>query len=84
MFIYVFITSFKILTEINEECLCKCGAEVFVCIHQPVLEVMVDHPVGETFTADTDTLKYTVTSQLMHNQTSIDDTWNIVQELIDI
>lgn len=41
----------------------------------PVLEVGVDHTVGETFTANTDTLKYTVTSQLVHNQVRIDDTW---------
>ncbi len=39
-----------------------------------MLEVRVDHTVGETFTANTNTLKYTVTSQLVHNQVRIDDT----------
>jgi len=42
-----------------------------------MLEVRVDHTVGETFTANTNTLKYTVTSQLVHNQVRIDDTWII-------
>ena len=40
----------------------------------PVLEVGVDHTVGETFAANTDTFKYTVTSQLVHDQVRIDDT----------
>jgi len=40
----------------------------------PVLEVGVDHTIGESFTANTDTFKYTVTSQLVHNQVTIDDT----------
>jgi len=39
-----------------------------------VLEVGVDHTIGESFTANTDTFKYTVTSQLVHNQVTIDDT----------
>ena len=40
-----------------------------------MLEVGVDHSVGESFTANTNTFKYTVTSQLVHNQVRIDDTW---------
>ena len=39
-----------------------------------MLEVGVDHTVGESFTANTDTFKYTVTSELVHNQVGIDDT----------
>jgi len=38
----------------------------------PKFEVRIDHPVGETFTADTDAFKYTVTSELMHHQVGID------------
>lgn len=41
---------------------------------EPELEVRVDHPVGETFTANTDTFKYTVASQLVHDQVRINDT----------
>lgn len=40
----------------------------------PVSEIRVDHSVGESFTANTNTFKYTVTSELMHNQVRIDDT----------
>ena len=41
----------------------------------PMLEVRVDHTVGESFTTNTDTFKYTVTCQLVHNQVRIDNTW---------
>lgn len=41
----------------------------------PELEVGVDHPVGETFTANTDTFKYTVTGELMHYQMRINKTY---------
>lgn len=44
-----------------------------MCINLPKFEVRVYHPVGETFTADTDTFKYTVTSQLVHNQVRVND-----------
>lgn len=40
----------------------------------PQFEVRVDHPVGEAFTTDTDTFKYTVTCQLVHYQVGINDT----------
>lgn len=40
----------------------------------PELEVRVDHPVGETFTANTDTLKHTVTGQLVHDKVRVDET----------
>ena len=40
-----------------------------------MLEVGVQHTVGEALAANTNTLKYTVTSQLMHNQTGIDNTY---------
>ena len=36
----------------------------------PLFELRVDHPAGETFTADTDSLKYTITLELVHNQPS--------------
>lgn len=40
-------------------------------VHLPKFEVRVDHPVGETFPTDTDTFKYTVTSQLVHYQVRV-------------
>ena len=39
-----------------------------------MLEVVVDHSVGETFTADTNTLKHTVASQLIQHESRVDDT----------
>lgn len=39
----------------------------------PLLEVRVDHPVGEALTADTDAFKYTVASELMHDKVRVDD-----------
>lgn len=38
----------------------------------PKFEIWVYHPVGETFTTDTDTFKYTVTCQLVHYQVGVD------------
>jgi len=43
--------------------------------NSPVLEVGVDHSVGETFAANTDTFEHTVTSQLVHDQVRVDDTF---------
>jgi hypothetical protein len=43
--------------------------------HLPQLEIRVNHPVGESFTTDTDTFKYTVTGELVHHQVRIDETW---------
>lgn len=40
----------------------------------PVLEVLVQHPVGESFTADTDTFQHTVASQLMHHKMGVNET----------
>lgn len=40
----------------------------------PQFEVRVYHSVGETFTANTDTFKYTVTGQLVHYQVGVNDT----------
>jgi hypothetical protein len=37
----------------------------------PELEVRVDHPVGEALTANTDSFKYTVASQLVHDKMSV-------------
>jgi hypothetical protein len=37
----------------------------------PELEVRVDHPVGEALTANTDSFKYTVASQLVHDKMGI-------------
>lgn len=48
--------------------------EVSVSVDLPHLEIGVDHSVGETFTANTDTFKHTVTGQLVHNQVSINHT----------
>lgn len=41
----------------------------------PELEVWVDHPVGETFTANTDAFKHTVTGELMHHKMGVDETY---------
>lgn len=41
----------------------------------PELEVRVDHPVGETFTANTDAFKHTVTGELVHHKVGVDETW---------
>ena len=43
-------------------------------LNLPKLEVGVHHPVGESLTTDTDTLKYTVTSELVHYQMGVDET----------
>jgi len=40
----------------------------------PELEIGVNHAVGESLTADTDTLKHTVTSELMHHQVGVNET----------
>lgn len=41
--------------------------------HLPQFEVGIIHSVGESFTANTDTLKYTVTGKLVHDQMGIND-----------
>lgn len=41
--------------------------------HLPQLEVGVVHAVGESLTANTDTLQHTVTGQLVHDQVGIDE-----------
>jgi hypothetical protein len=41
----------------------------------PQLEIGINHPVRESFTTDTDTLKYTVTGELVHHQMRIDETY---------
>lgn len=40
----------------------------------PQLEVRIHHPVGETFTANTDAFKHTVTGQLVHDKMGVNDT----------
>jgi hypothetical protein len=47
----------------------------------PELEVGVNHAVGESLTADTDTLKHTVTSELMHHQVGVNETCRPRQNL---
>lgn len=49
----------------------KFADEVWVL---PELEVRVNHPVGETFTANTDAFKHTVTCELMHHKMGVDET----------
>ena len=44
------------------------------CKHEPLLEFRVDDPVGESLSADTDTLKYTVALQLVENQSGLNHT----------
>lgn len=36
-----------------------------------MFEVGIVHPVGETLSTNTNTFKYTITSELMHNQVSV-------------
>jgi len=40
----------------------------------PELEIGVNHAVGESLPADTDTLKHTVTGELMHHQVGVNET----------
>ena len=39
----------------------------------PVLEVGVDHAVGEALAANTDSFKHTVASQLVHDKVRVDE-----------
>ena len=41
-------------------------------------EVLEQHTGWETFTADTDTLQHTITSQLMQNKLTVNLTWAFV------
>ena len=43
--------------------------------HSPVLEVGVDHAVGEALAADADALQHTVAGELVHHQVGVDHTW---------
>jgi len=45
----------------------------------PQFEVWVYHSVGETFTANTDTFKYTVTCQLVHYQVRVNYTYEKIR-----
>jgi hypothetical protein len=47
----------------------------------PELEIRVNHAVGESLTADTDTLKHTVTGELMHHQVGVNETCRRRQNL---
>lgn len=38
-------------------------------------EVRVEHSVGKALSANTDALKHTIASQLMHNQRSFNDSY---------
>ena len=40
-----------------------------------MLEVGVLHAVGEALSTDANALKYTVAGQLMHDQSSVNNTW---------
>ncbi len=42
--------------------------------NSPLLELRVDHSVGESLPADTDALKHTVAPQLMQHKFSLQDT----------
>ena len=44
------------------------------CVHVPVLEVGVDHPVGEALAANTDSFKHTVTGELVHHKVRVNHT----------
>lgn len=40
----------------------------------PVFEVLIEHSVGETFPANSDTFKYTVAGQLVKHESGVDET----------
>ena len=44
-------------------------------VYLPMLELVIDHPVGKSLPADPDALQDTVAGQLMHDQGSVKDTW---------
>ena len=50
--------------------------------YPPLLELWVDHPVGQTNPTDSDALKHTVTLQLMQNQLSFEDTWKRAETMM--
>lgn len=68
-FFYLFFT---VLQEKNNTYLLKIFC--FLPCSLPLTEIRVHHPIGETFTTYTNTLKHTVTGQLVHNKMGIDNT----------
>jgi len=47
---------------------------IFIWSNLPLLEVTIEDSAGETLSADSDTLQYTVTPQLMDNQEVLHET----------
>ncbi len=46
--------------------------ETVFLLHSPLLELRVDHPVGESLPADPDSLEDAVAGQLVHDQRGVD------------
>lgn len=57
---------------------------IYKCDASPQLEVGVHHPVGETFTANTDAFKHTVTCQLVHHKVRVDETCPINLQVLQM
>jgi hypothetical protein len=47
----------------------------------PLFEVTIEDSAGKTLSADSDTLQYTVTPQLVDNQEVLHETYNLHHEL---
>jgi len=61
--------------QLEPQFLIMYSFKIFVLLkYIPELEVGVNHAVGESLTADTDTLKHTVTGELMHHQVGVNET----------
>jgi hypothetical protein len=43
-----------------------------------MLELVVDHPIGKSFSANPDSFKDSVAGQLMHDQGGVDDSRHLV------
>ena len=53
------------------------GVYIYGNLDVPLLELRVDNPVRESFPADTDSLKHTITLQLIQYKSSVNHTYTI-------
>lgn len=68
--------------QLESQFVIVCTFKVSVLLkYIPELEIGVNHAVGESLTADTDTLKHTVTGELMHHQVGVNETCRRRQNL---
>ena len=66
------ILKFASIETISNECK---TIECKTLFYLPLPEIVKQHPRGESFTTDTDSLQHTITSQLMQHEVTINDTW---------